>query len=158
MKKITRRKQKGFVDDFLPMLIFIALSATIIFLLVNTNAAIAKKNTLNNIAREYMLRMESDGYLTANESGSNEQKKLIQELNDAGFYKTNDGGRTKLPVDASCLAGTTYTDFGYGSKLTLHIEVYVDTYYNMTDGGFFTGIFIETPSRMEVTLTTTSKK
>lgn len=160
------RKEKGSFEDILVMMVFIFFAAIIILLMIYISQAIETKSKLNTIAREYMLRMETEGYLTHDTSGvkgsSNQKQNLIDALNTAGFKKNAAGTQ---PVDASCLTGTTETAQGYGNKIILKINVYGPTVFKLTpkieeDGqaNIFGSKFVGGYDLLTIELISTSKK
>lgn len=169
MKKLHffgKQKKRGSLEDLLIMMIFMAVAAVIIVLYLNLNVAINNKNKLNSIAREYLLKMESDGYLTNTIGGANEMQNLIDALNDAGY--TKDG---IAPVDSSCIKGTvtalgnsytnntTTSDLGYGEEIQLDITVCCETFFEMGKGSSdFIPMFKKSNAVMTIHLTTTSKE
>lgn len=110
------KKKLGVLDDFLPTLIFLMLMAIMIFLFIGYNKAINQKTTLNSIARQYLLEMETSGYMT-----SAMKTNLVKDLNNAGFT-TADGG--SLTTDNINMSGTTFSDVGYGNRIQITINVY----------------------------------
>lgn len=168
MKFLSKTKKKGDIDDILTLMIFIVVSVALTILFLNLNVAINNKNELNSIAREYLFKMESDGYLTNTAGGNNEMQNLIDALNNAGY--TKDGTN---PVDSSCIKGTmtalgesytnntTTADIGYGKEIQLDITVCCETYFEMANksaGASFSPMFNKSTAVMHVHLSTTSKE
>lgn len=110
-----RKKKSAVLDDFLPTLIFLLLMAITIFLFIGYNKAINQKTTLNSIAREYILKMETTGYMTPEF-----KQDLYKDLKDAGFVGTSSGGS----FSDGNFTGTTVSDVGYGNEIQLTIKVY----------------------------------
>ena len=145
---MLKKKEKGMVDDFLPIVAFILLAAILIFMFINYNAAVNKKTEINFIARKYLLMMETQGYLTDGMKAD-----LIQELEDEGFYGTN----TKGAVSASNLAGTTMSNVGYGNEITIVIEVYSNVkMLGSTD--IFQAFFTDKIEQISISYSSTSKE
>lgn len=93
MLKQFRKKKTASIDEILPLLIFIFMAVTLLVWTINTNSAIQTKNDLNGIARESMLKMETDGYLT-----TTEKTELINRLKDKGFYGTSDAYLLRMNI------------------------------------------------------------
>lgn len=158
IKKIIAKKQKGVMDDVLPLLFFVFVACVLIIFTINTDGAISSKNELDNIAREYMLKMETDGGLT-----ESDQTKLIERLQDEGYYATSAGCKDKTAdysnANISVTLGDTTKAFsdttvGYGNPIKLSITVYKSTEYNMAG----LGMFKKVPTKMSVSLLSTSKE
>lgn len=124
IKKINlTKKEKGFLDDFLPLFVFILLIAVSLLLFVETNAAINKKADINSIARQYMLKMETQGCLKDSDITD-----LVTDLNKAGF---TDSDGSKIQVN-KFKSGCNYTgknnglSAGYGNLVELSFTVYTE--------------------------------
>lgn len=104
------RKPKGFVkrkgavaDALVPILAILTVSilmASFLYIL----SLISMKENVKEIARKYILEMETKGYLPAAS-----ELKLRQELMGIGMTDIT-------------LEGTTYTDAGYGNEIHLYIS------------------------------------
>lgn len=152
MLKQFKKKKTASIDEFLPLLIFIFMAVTLLMWTINTNSAIQTKNDLNNVARESMLKMETDGYLT-----TTEKTKLINRLKDKGFYGTNDACKAEAHSNtefSNAFTDTTVTEAGYGNPVTLNIKVYKKTNFSM----FAVGSFKNEVSEMTIHLESTSKQ
>lgn len=152
MLKQLRKKKTASIDEFLPLLIFIFMAVTLLMWTINTNSAIQTKNDLNNIARESMLKMETDGYLT-----TTEKTELINRLKDKGFYGTSNACKSNTHNNTefnNVFAGTTVDEAGYGNPVTLNIKVYKKTDFGM----FAIGSFKNEISTMTIHLESTSKQ
>lgn len=84
----------------------ISLIATFIIMLTYMSASsdADKKNKVDIIAREYLLRMESEGKLT-----TADETDLLKDLEEAGVKNIS-------------LTGTTFNDVGYSNRITLTIS------------------------------------
>lgn len=120
------KKKRGVLDDFLPTLIFLMLMAIMIFLFIGYNKAINQKTTLNSIARQYLLEMETSGYMT-----SAMKTNLVKDLNEAGFT-TSDG--SSLTTNNINMNGTTFSDVGYGNRIQITINVYTKNMVLSSEG------------------------
>lgn len=121
-----KKKSKGVLDDFLPTLIFLALMAILLFLFIGYNKAINQKTTLNNIARKYLLEMETTGYMT-----TEMQNSLKEELSAAGFA----GNESGAEISRNNFYGTTFTDVGYGNEMIINIQAYTKNMVIATSSG-----------------------
>ena len=158
---MKKKKAKGVLDDFLPIMCFLLFAVVIIFLVINYNAAVNQKTDLNAIGRKYMLKIETYGYLRDSDKIS-----LANELNDAGFFADN--GKSMITPDniENCLkktdddgtiTRTTETDVGYGKDVTLVISVYTDvSMLKSTD--IFNPKFADEPTKIQVVYESTSKE
>lgn len=152
MLKQLRKKKTASIDEILPLLIFVFIAITLLTWTINTNSAIQTKNDLNNIARESMLKMETDGYLT-----TTEKSKLIERLKDKGFYGSDNACKTDTHSSTEfndAFTNTTVTEAGYGNPVTLNIKVYKKTDFSM----FAIGSFKNEVSKMTIHLESTSKQ
>lgn len=152
MLKQLRKKKTASIDEILPLLIFVFMAITLLIWTINTNSAIQTKNDLNNIARESMLKMETDGYLTTTEKG-----KLIERLKDKGFYGSSNACKTDIHSSTefnNAFTNTTIAEAGYGNPVTLNIQVYKKTDFSM----FAIGSFKNEVSKMTIHLESTSKQ
>lgn len=97
------RKQKGNIGDLMISGLCI-LGMTIVMLsYLKSVSLIQQKAEISQLARKYILRMETVGYLTAGD-----QTTLLQELDTMG-------------VTEICLEGTTLNQVSYGTPITLII-------------------------------------
>lgn len=156
-----RKKAKGMLDDFLPIVIFILLMAVLMFLNSDYNAAVNQKTELNAIGRKYILRVETYGYLT-----QDDQKRLANELNEAGFYANKNRAKITESNIANCLsrrnaAGTlektTLADVGYGKEVKLVLNVYTDV-STLKETNIMKAYFKKDVTAIAVTYNSTSKE
>lgn len=105
MKLRIKKKEEGssFVH-FIPILLTIIIAAYIILSFTQYIIAFNKKDEIDLIARQYILRMETQGYLT-----HADEDDLIRELEEIGLYNIS-------------LDGTTLVEAGYGEVIKLHIQ------------------------------------
>lgn len=98
------RKQKGNIADLMVTGLCI-LAMTVVMLSYMENVAlIHQKARVSQLARKYILRMETVGYLTASDKVT-----LCQELDGMGVTEIN-------------LDGSTVNEVSYGAPITLHIN------------------------------------
>ena len=92
------------LDQFLPAIVVIVLLAVLWTGSMITASNINRSNDIQQVARTYLLQMETDGYLTE------EIKGLL--LNDLAALDM-------VNID---LTGTSFTDVGYGNQVRLVIR------------------------------------
>ena len=98
------RKDKGILEQFLPAIVVIVLLAVLWTGSMVTASNIDRSTDIHHVARTYLLRMETDGYLT-----QQNRYLLEQELEALGM----------TDID---LKGTSFEDVGYGNKIKLVIR------------------------------------
>ncbi len=101
---MLQKKDKGMLDQILPTIMIIVFIAVLWTGSVFCASAIDKSSEIKELARTYLLKMETDGYLTEENKNS-----LLAEL-------------ALLEVSEVDLSGTTITDAGYGNLIRLHIK------------------------------------
>ena len=97
-------RQEGSIGDLLSVGLCILAMITVTMAFMECAGLVNQKTAVSQTARNYILRMETVGYLTQAEEGE-----LLREL-------AADGVRD---VD---LTGTTRTPVGYGSEIVLRIS------------------------------------
>lgn len=102
-------KKDGSMMKLLPVLLAMAAMAAITTLYITYMSDYDKRERADQIAREYILKMETQGHLS--EAMKNN---LISDLSDAGFGSIN-------------LQGTTMTKAEYGEEIVLMINAYLET-------------------------------
>ena len=101
---MLKRKDKGILDQFLPAIIVIVLLAVLWTGSMISASNIDRSTDIQQVARTYLLKMETDGYLTE------ENRNLL--LSDL----------TALDMEQIDLTGTTFSDVGYGNRIDLVIR------------------------------------
>ena len=101
---MLKKKDKGMLDQFLPAIVVIVLLAVLWTGSMITASNINRSNDIQQVARTYLLQMETEGYLTE------ENKGLL--LNDLAALDM-------INID---LTGTSFTDVGYGNQVRLVIR------------------------------------
>lgn len=97
------RKSKGNVADIMASGICILAMTVVMLAYMDSVALFHQKTEAGQIARKYILRMETVGYLTAQDHTA-----LLQELNTIGITEIS-------------LEGSTMYKVSYGYPITLHI-------------------------------------
>ncbi len=98
------RKQRGSVGDILAAAVCILAMSVVLFAFLDCVGLIHQKLEVSQLARKYILKMETMGCLTASE-----KIKLDSELAEMGVTEID-------------LSGTTLDMTGYGESITLHIQ------------------------------------
>lgn len=101
---MLKRKDKGILDQFLPAIIVIVLLAVLWTGSMISASNIDRSTDIQQVARTYLLKMETDGYLTE------ENRNLL--LSDLAA----------LDMERIDLTGTTFSDVGYGNRIDLVIR------------------------------------
>ena len=99
-----RKKDAGFAEKLLPVLLSTGMVFGLVLLSGRFMEAFRTREQLNQIARAYLLEMETKGYLQ-----SAGMDALMTDLEQEGLTNVN-------------LAGTTTSPAGYGEQIELVIE------------------------------------
>lgn len=97
-------KKCGSIFNILPVFLGIIAITILSLMYLHFVRDMDKREQAEQIARQYMLEMESTGYMT-----EEAQEGLISRLHDIGINNIN-------------LSGTTMEDAGYGNEITLVIN------------------------------------
>ena len=169
-KKIMRNKQSAIVDDVLPIMMFVLIAGILLLFFINVNTAINRKTTLNQIARKYMLIMETQGYLYPDDIAD-----LKSELSNNGYYATDAMDAEGKPTasafgDVDVASGRGYQNHvdgtniyatksyvGYGKPIELTLDVYCQTWLSVGDYDVFRPRLGKSMSRMLIQLNSTAK-
>lgn len=103
MKKLLQKKTEG-ASTYVSTLVSIFVMILLFLALFFNYAQIANQNKVERIYRQYLLRMEREGYLTAADRTS-----LMTELTAVGLENID-------------LSGTSMTAVGYGNEVRLCIR------------------------------------
>lgn len=101
---MLRRKDNGILEQFLPALVVIVLLAVLWTGSMISASNIDRSSDIKQVARMYLLRMETDGCLT-------EENKVLL-LSDL----------KKLDMEQIDLSGTSFANVGYGNPIRLVIR------------------------------------
>lgn len=109
------KKQEGNISELLATGICV-LAMTIVMLAYLDNVALIQQKTeVSQLARKYILRMETVGYLTGEDKTT-----LQQELMDIGVSDVD-------------LSGSTMQEVSYGEPITLHIRGKLKEQYELEE-------------------------
>lgn len=109
------KKQDGNVSQLLAAGICILAMTMLMMAYMGCVSLIQQKTEVSQLARKYILRMETVGYLT-----DSDRAQLLQELSDTGVTGTD-------------LSETTVNDTPYGEPITLHIRGYLEGRYEFEE-------------------------
>lgn len=98
------KKEAGNVGDFMAACICMLMMSALLLSYMDSVRLIDRKTEINQIARKYILKMETVGMLTEPDKSA-----LLEELAAAGASEVR-------------LEGTTVNRVGYGSAIVLHIS------------------------------------
>lgn len=98
------KREPGSVGDFMAACICMLMMSALLFSYMDSIRLIDRKTEINQIARKYILKMETVGMLTDPDKSA-----LLEELAAAGASEVR-------------LDGTTVHRVGYGSAIVLHIS------------------------------------
>lgn len=97
------RKKKGSMLKLAAVLISVVVTGIIGIVMVSFSGDMDKKDRIDIMAREYLLSMETKGYLV-----EEDKEQLLLALLELGLTNIS-------------LSGTTLAEAGYGNKVTLEI-------------------------------------
>jgi len=98
------KKQQGSVGDILTTTVCILAMSIVLFAFLDCVGLVQQKLEVGQLARKYILKMETEGCLTASE-----RIRLDSELAQMGVTEVD-------------LSGTTLNMAGYGEAVTLRIQ------------------------------------
>lgn len=101
---VSVKKQKGSIENLLTAGICILAMTVVMVSYMDCVRLIRQKEEVGQLARKYILKMETTGYLTDWDCAE-----LLQELSDAGVTETD-------------LSGTTMQEALYGESIALCIR------------------------------------
>lgn len=98
------RKESGSIGDLLAAGICVLAMCSVMLGFFDCLELLKQKNQVSQVARKYILRMETVGCLTPSDGAE-----LVTALQS-------------IPVTEVDLSGSTFTMVGYGNPITLHIR------------------------------------
>lgn len=116
-EKVVKEKalSPGSVGDVMPMCIFVICIAFVMISFADCVRLINVKASVSQVARQYILRMETYGYLT-----ENDKEALMKNLADKGLTGVS-------------LAGTDTSEVGYGNEIRLYIDGFTEDGYEIRE-------------------------
>lgn len=101
---LKKKKKASMIENMLVMMINMVVMCAFLVIIFGAFSSISDKWGMRQTAREYMLIMETEGYLPAAD-----QTALIAELESYGLYNIS-------------LSGTTMREVNYGDRIYLKIS------------------------------------
>ena len=101
---LKKKKPASMIENMLVMMINMVVMCAFLVIIFGAFSSISDKWGMRQTAREYMLIMETEGYLPAAD-----QTALIAELESYGLYNIS-------------LSGTTMREVNYGDRIYLKIS------------------------------------
>lgn len=135
---LKKKKEASIMENMIVMLLNTIVVCAFLVIIFGAFAGISDKWGMRQVAREYTLIMETEGYLS-----SADQANLIRELESYGLYNIS-------------LSGTTTGEVDYGERIYLNITGTYDD--NIL--AFASGIskVTEHPSQITIKRQTTAKQ
>ncbi len=109
------RVSEGSVGDVMPMCIFVICIAFVMITFSDCVRLIGVKTAVSQISRQYILRMETYGYLT-----SGDRDRMVDALTEAGLKDIT-------------LGGTDTAEVGYGNEIVLEITGHTEDGYEIRE-------------------------
>lgn len=137
-KILSKKEQGSVIENMLVALIGIVMVTAFLVIIFGAFSGISDKWAIRQCAREYLLIMETEGYLKPSD-----QAALQRELESYGLYNIS-------------FSGTTTRQVGYGDRIYLSIE----GTYNDNILAFASGIsrVAYHPTRISINRQTTAKQ
>ena len=104
LKFIKKKKDASVIENMLVLLLEMIIVCAMLVVIFGAFAGISDKWGMRQVAREYLLIMETEGYLS-----SADQANMIAELESYGLYNIS-------------LSGTTTSEVEYGERIYLCIN------------------------------------
>ncbi len=134
-----RGKREGSVLDFLPVCICILAMSIVVTAYFYCSELLLKKGQISQVARCYILKMETVGYLT-----EGDRSRMLEELHTIGL-----GG-----ID---LTGSTVNPVEYGDSVILHIRGNLQGKFWGGEHDLFHSVFMAREVPVEETRLSTAK-
>lgn len=137
---VLRKKKEAnsVVENMLVALVGIVMVTAFLVIIFGAFAGISDKWQISQVAREYMLLMETEGYLT-----DSDKALLESELESLGMYDIS-------------FEGSTLAEAGYGERIYLKIRGTYDNNILLFAGGI--SKYTKSPSIIEIKRQSTSKQ
>ncbi|MDR2042808.1 MAG: hypothetical protein LBQ15_00260 [Clostridium sp.] len=120
---IFRKKESGSIMDFLSAGMIVIAMSVLMMAYMNQLQLLNAKLEVGQLARKYILRMETVGFLTAHDKAA-----LTRELEELGI--------TEVDFSAS-----TMSEQAYGSPITLRIQGMIPGREMTVEQGLFSALF-----------------
>lgn len=135
---ITKKKPASVIENMLVLLLEMIIVCAMLVVIFGAFAGISDKWGMRQVAREYLLIMETEGYLSARDQAS-----MIAELESYGLYNIS-------------LSGTTTREVEYGERIYLCISGTYDDNILSFAGGL--SKVTENPVQITINRQTTAKQ
>ena len=135
---ITKKKPASVIENMLVLLLEMIIVCAMLVVIFGAFAGISDKWGMRQVAREYLLIMETDGYLSGTD-----QATMIAELESYGLYNIS-------------LSGTTTREVEYGERIYLCISGTYDDNILSFAGGL--SKVTENPVRITINRQSTAKQ
>ena len=135
---IRKKKEASIIENTLVMLLQIIVVCAFLVVIFGAFAGISDKWGMRQVAREYLLIMETDGYLSGTD-----QANMIAELESYGLYNIS-------------LSGTTTREVEYGERIYLCISGTYDDNILAFSGGL--SRVTQNPVQITINRQTTAKQ
>lgn len=121
LKMLRTKKENGTIDHLLPGFILVLVSFIIFLVYIDTAAVVTLRDNADVIARQYMLRMESNGWL--DESSTENLVTRIEDLSTNGITVDNVKVAGSVAVfDSNYVTSGVTGPVGYANTVTLDIK------------------------------------
>ena len=138
LEKIKKKKEASIIENMLVLLLMNIIVCAFLVVIFGAFSGISDKWGMRQVAREYLLIMETEGYLSATD-----QANLIDELESYGLRNIS-------------LSGTTVSEVDYGDRIYLCISGTYDENFLAFAGGI--SKVTENPVRITINRQTTAKQ
>jgi hypothetical protein len=115
LNKKVLEKNDGSVGDVMPMCIFVICIAFVMISFADCVRLINVKASVSQVSRQYILKMETYGYLTEGDRAG-----LVDSLTETGLRNIS-------------LAGTDMSEVGYGNEIRLYISGLTEEGYEIRE-------------------------
>ena len=109
------KRNKGNIGDIMPMGIFVICIAFVFASFADCVRIVNVKSSVSQLSRRYILRMETTGYLSADD-----REELLEELSGAGLEEIS-------------LGNTDTSEVGYGNTIKLEIRGVTEDGYEVAE-------------------------
>ena len=109
------KRNKGNIGDVMPMGIFVICIAFVFASFADCVRIVNVKSSVSQLSRRYILRMETTGYLSADD-----REELLEELSGAGLEEIS-------------LGNTDTSEVGYGNTIKLEIRGVTEDGYEVAE-------------------------
>ena len=103
-RKVIQKKKGAIMENMLVALLGMVMTAAFLVIIFGAFSGISDKWGMRQVAREYLLIMETEGYLN-----SSDESNLRNDLSTLGLKNID-------------LSGTTKAEVGYGNRIYLKIR------------------------------------